>query len=134
VAAKDAVIARAIAEAIKDFDDKLILYGLSNSLSITEAAALGLKTGNEVFGDRTYLDDGSLVPRSQKGAVIEDAAKAVKQVLQMLRKKTVTTQSGKEIPVNAETICIHGDNAHAAIFSKTIYQSLKQNQFVIKAL
>lgn len=133
MSAKDAVIARAIAEAVKDFDDELILYGLCNSISIIEAGALGLRTANEAFGDRVYLNDGTLVPRSQKGAVIEEAAKAADQVLQLLQKKSVTTQSGKEISVKADTICIHGDNSHAPELLKTVHQSLKQNQFVIKA-
>ena len=134
MAARDAGIAKAIAEAVRDFDHNLMVYGLSNSLSIKEAKAVGLRTANEVFADRAYLDDGSLVPRSQKGALIEDDKKAIEQVLQMIHKKTVITQSGKEIPILADTICIHGDNAHAAVFAKSIYETLKQNQVVIKAL
>jgi len=134
MAARDAGIAKAIAEAVRDFDHNLMVYGLSNSLSIKEANAVGLRTANEVFADRAYLDDGSLVPRSQKGALIEDDKKAIEQVLQMIHKKTVITQSGKEIPILADTICIHGDNAHAAVFAKSIYETLKQNQVVIKVL
>ena len=134
MAARDAGIAKAIAEAVRDFDHNLMVYGLSNSLSIKEAKAVGLRTANEVFADRAYLDDGSLVPRSQKDALIEDDKKAIEQVLQMIHKKTVITQSGKEIPILADTICIHGDNAHAAVFAKSIYETLKQNQVVIKAL
>src|SRR3982751_5111610 len=88
MAAKDAGIAKAIAEAVRDFDHKLIIYGLSNSFSINEAEAIGLKAANEVFADRVYLDDGSLVPRSQKGAVIEDSVKLIEQVLQIVNKKT----------------------------------------------
>jgi UPF0271 protein len=134
MSAKDAVMAKAIAEAVRDFDDQLILYGLSNSSSIKEAAAIGLKTANEVFADRAYLDDGNLVPRSKQGAMIEETGKAIQQVLQMIQKKTVTAQSGKEVPVKADTICIHGDNVHAAIFAKSIYETLKQNRVVLKTL
>lgn len=134
MSAKDAEMAKAIAEAVRDFDQSLIVYGLSNSLSIKEAEAAGLRTANEVFADRAYHDDGSLVPRSQKGALIEDAAKAVEQVLQMIHKKKVTTQSGAAIPIKADTICIHGDNAYAALFAKSIYETLKQNHIVLKAL
>lgn len=133
MAARDAEMAKAIAEAVRDFDHNLIVYGLSNSLSIQEAERAGLRTANEVFADRAYLDDGSLVPRSQKGALIEDAAKAIEQALQMIHKKTVTTQSGKEISISADTICIHSDNAHASDFAKSIYETLKQNQIVLKA-
>lgn len=134
MAAKDAGMAKAIAEAVRDFDHTLIVYGLSNSLSIKKAEAAGLRTANEVFADRTYLDDGNLVPRSQKGALIDNAANAIGQVLQMIHKKTVTTQSGKEIPILADTICIHGDNVHAPVFARFINEKLKQNQVVIKAL
>jgi UPF0271 protein len=133
MAAKDAGMAKAIAEAVRDFDHKLIIYGLSNSLSINEAAAAGLKAANEVFADRAYLDDGSLVPRSQKGALIEDSAKAIEQVLQIVNKKTVISRSGKEVPIKADTICIHGDNEQAAVIAKSIFETLKQNQVVIKA-
>src|SRR5687767_11479 len=75
--AKDSGVAKAVAKAIKDFDDRLVLFGLSGSHSIREAALLGLKTCNEVFADRTYQDDGSLTPRSQPGALIEDVGAAV---------------------------------------------------------
>jgi len=134
MAAKDAEMARAIAEAVRDFDRSLIVYGLSNSLSIKEAERAGLRTANEVFADRAYLDDGSLVPRSQKGALIDSAASAMWQVLQIIQKKTVTTQSGKEISILADTICIHGDNPHAPVFGRFIYEKLKQSQVVVKAL
>ena len=69
----------------------LILFGLSGSHSINEAKAIGLKTASEVFADRTYQDDGSLTPRSQPNALIEDTDKAVQQVLQMIKEGTVTT-------------------------------------------
>jgi UPF0271 protein len=134
MAAKDPVMARAIAEAVRDVDARLILYGLGNSYLIQEAAGAGLKTASEVFADRVYLDDGSLMPRSKQGALIEEEAKAIQQVLQMIQKKTVTTLSGREIPVNADTICIHGDHIHAATFAKSIYETLKQNQVALKAL
>ena len=133
MSAKDPEIAKAIAKAVNDFDHQLILYGLCNSYSISEAKNIGLKTASEVFTDRTYNNDGSLTARSHPNALIEDADKAVQQVLQMIKQGTVTTLSGKIIPIVAETICIHGDGKHAAIFAKTIYENLKQNSIEIKA-
>ena len=112
----------------------LILFGLSGSHSVSEAKALGLKTANEVFADRTYRDDGSLTPRSQPNALIEDADKAIQQVLEIITRKAVTTVSGKQIPITAETICIHGDGKHAIEFAKNIYGHLKQNNIAIKAI
>ena len=105
----------------------LILFGFSGSHSISEAKAIGLKTASEVFADRTYQDDGTLTPRSQPNALIEDTDKAVQQVLQMIKEGTVTTVSGKTIPIIAETICIHGDGKHAVEFAKAIYEALKND-------
>jgi UPF0271 protein len=133
ISAREATIARAIATAVKDFDHELLLFGLRGSHSINEAKAIGLKTANEVFADRTYQDDGTLTPRSQSNALIEDADKALQQVLQMIKEKKVTTVTGKTIPIAADTICIHGDGKQAAIFAKTIYENLKQHNIEIKA-
>jgi UPF0271 protein len=127
MAARDVSLAKAIAQAVKDFDSRLILFGLSGSVSISEAEALGLKTWSEVFADRTYRDNGSLTPRSQHNALIEEEEKAVTQVVQMVQKGTVTTVSGKEIPIVAETVCIHGDGKHAVTFAKQLFHTLKQN-------
>jgi UPF0271 protein len=122
-AAKDKKLAKAIADAVNDIDDNLILYGLSNSFLISEAKAIGLKTKSEVFADRTYRDDGSLTPRTQPNALIENVDEVMQQVSMMLQGK-VKTVSGKEIPIVAETICIHGDGKHAVEFAKAIYKTL----------
>ena len=124
--ARDAALANTIAKAVKDFDASLILFGLSGSHSISEAKAMGLKTASEVFADRTYQDDGSLTTRSQPKALIEDAEKAVQQVLKMIKEGTVTTVSGKRIPIVAETICIHGDGKQAVEFAKAIYKAVSK--------
>lgn len=125
LSAGDALTANIIAKAVKDFDAGLILYGLSGSHSISEAKAIGLRTASEVFADRSYQDDGSLTPRSQPGAMIEDSGKAVQQVLQMVNEGTVTTVSGKTIPIIAETICIHGDGKKAVEFAKAIHDATR---------
>jgi len=134
MAARDKTLAAMIAQAVKDFDDKLILYGLSGSESINEAKALNLQSANEVFADRTYQDDGNLTPRSQTNALIEDENASIQQVLQMITQKTVTSVNNKTVPIIAETICIHGDGAHAVEFAKLIHQNLKQSNIAIKAL
>ena len=126
MSAKDITIAHAIALAVKEYDPKLVLFGLSESHSIIEARKLGLKTRSEVFADRSYQDDGSLTPRTKPNALIHDTEQAVEQVLQMVHKKTVTTVSGKKIPVFAETICIHGDGEHAVALAKAIHDALKK--------
>jgi UPF0271 protein len=133
MSAKNAAIAKAIAQSIKDFDPTLIVFGLSGSHSLDEARVVGLKTAGEAFADRTYLDNGSLTPRSQTGALIENSSTVIQQVLQIIREKTVTTLSGQSIPIDAETICIHGDGRHAVQFAKDIFETLKQHAIDIKA-
>lgn len=124
MAAKDPLLARAIADAVYDFDGSLILYGLSGSELIETGQHDFLATCNEVFADRTYQDDGSLTPRSHPHALLDSQEAAVAQVLQMVQSQTVTTLSGKIIPVKAETICIHSDGPHAPDLAKAIHHAL----------
>lgn len=123
--AREAALAKAVAQAVKDFNAGLILFGLSGSASIGEANAIGLNTWSEVFADRTYQDNGSLTPRSQPNAMIEDEVKAMAQVRQMVNAGTVTSVSGKEVPIVAETVCIHGDGKHAVDFARVIFNAIK---------
>jgi len=134
IAAKESVIAKAIALAVKDADAELILYGLSGSHLIKEAKSIGLATGSEVFADRTYQDDGSLTSRKEPGALIEDPVKVVNQVLQMVKESVVTTVSGKQIPIEAETICVHGDGKHVVEFVKYINGELRKENIKIRTM
>ena len=124
MSAMDIKLANTVARAVQDYDASLILYGLSGSYSISEAKAIGLKTASEVFADRTYQNDGSLTSRSQSNALIEDTDNAVQQVLQMINAGTITTVSGKTIPIIADTICIHSDGKHAVEFAKAIHKAI----------
>jgi UPF0271 protein len=133
MAAQDASMAKVIAQAVKDFDDHLILYGLSGSYLISEAKALGLTTASEVFADRTYQDNGSLTPRSQANALIQDHASSLAQVLQMIQEQTVTSVFGKTISLTAETICIHGDGPHALSFAQQINTALHNASIKIQS-
>ena len=133
-AAKDENLAEAIAKAVKAIDEKLILYGLAGSFLISEAEKLGLQTASEVFADRTYQADGSLTPRSQPNALIENTEKAAAQVWQMISEKTVMTTNGEKIALLAETVCIHGDGAHALDFAKTIHSQLKAQGVKIESI
>ena len=133
MAARDRSLAPFVCLAVLDTDARYILYGLSGSYLIKEGKSHGLKTVNEVFADRTYKDDGSLLPRNKPGALIEDTDKAVAQVLEMVKDGKVTSVSGKKIPIVAETVCIHGDGAHAVEFAKAINQALKKEGIEIMA-
>lgn len=131
MAAKDNVMSRTIAQAVKDFNPHLVYYGLSGSVMISEAHALGLKTANEVFADRTYQTDGTLTPRHQANALIETSEDAVQQVIYMLTNYSVATITGESIPIKADTICIHGDGKHAVEFAGQLNNVLKQKGFSI---
>lgn len=133
MSANDAELAATIASAVKDFDPRLILYGLSNSHSIKEAEKQGLKTASEVFADRTYNDNGSLTPRSHANAVIEDADKCIQQVIQMVTQQSVISLNKEIVPVKTGTICIHGDGEHAVLFAKKINAELRSCNILIKA-
>ena len=133
MAARDKALAPFVCLAILDTNNKYILYGLSGSHLIKEGKSHGLKTASETFADRTYKDDGSLSPRNKPGALIEGPDLAVEQVLQMIKEGTVTSLTGKKVPIMAETICIHGDGEHAVEFAKAIHSALKQEGIQIKS-
>jgi UPF0271 protein len=127
MSAKDPLLANTIAKAVYAINPQLILFGLSGSHSITEATRSGLKTASEVFADRTYQDDGSLTPRTKPGAMIASAEQSLQQVLQMITNKTVSSVTGKQVPITAETICVHGDGEHAVPFARSIFQTLQSH-------
>jgi UPF0271 protein len=134
MAAADPRMAAIIVQAVKDMNPKLILYGLSGSHLISEAKKQGLRVAAEVFADRTYQADGTLTPRSEANALIENETAAVQQVLQMIQQQTVQSISGKTLPIQAATICIHGDGKNAVSFAKNIHQQLTQNKITIAAI
>ena len=111
-AARDPAVASLIARAVAEFDPALLLYGLSGSLMAPAAGAAELGFVSEVFADRSYRPDGSLTPRSEPGALIEDGARSVAQVLTMVREG------------RGQTICLHGDGAHAVEFARMIHHAL----------
>ena len=133
MAAKDEVLAAAICKAILETDKSLFVYAQSGSKLISVALSMGLKTCNEVFADRTYQADGSLTPRSQPNALLQNEEDVAVHVLQMITQQTVTGTDGKMIPVKAGTICIHGDGEHAVEFARCVYELLYLNNVSIKS-
>lgn len=133
-AATDYQMSAIIAAAIKDIDDTLILVGLSNSQMLKAAKDLGIAYAAEVFADRAYNDDGTLVPRSNPGSVIHDTKQVIDRVLRMVTEQRVISVSGKEIPIQADTICIHGDNDMALEFAKNLSLALKSNGIRLRSI
>ncbi len=120
MAGKDEALALAICEGIAQVDDSLILLGLSGSKMLSAAKTVGLRAASEVFADRAYEEDGSLVARTKSGAMITDEDEAVRRVVTMVEKGTVTAITGKEIPIQADSVCVHGDSPKALNFVQKI--------------
>ena len=132
-AAKDEKLARLIAQTVYQFDPHLKLMGLAGSLMLCIAEEEGLQTISEVFADRHYMPDGSLVPRSQPNAMVESDEEAIQQVLQMVTEGQVKAIDGSLVPVKAESICLHGDNQHSLQFAERIVEELEKNHITITA-
>ena len=132
-AAKDPALADAIARAVRDCDSQLILVGLAGSELIRAGQRLGLTTRQEVFADRGYQPDGSLVPRTQAGALITDEGKALAQTLEMVRAGRVTAVDGTSANVQADTVCLHGDGEHALQFARRLRAAFSDEGILVSA-
>ena len=126
MAATNAALAEAIAEAVYRVQPELVLYGLAGSELTKAGEKLGLKTAHEVFADRTYQANGTLTPRRQPDALITEAATAIAQVLRMVQHGRVRTQQGADVAIRADTVCLHGDGAHALEFAQQLHAALRQ--------
>ena len=133
-ACKDEKLASAICRAAQAFDGELIVLAPYNSAFRTAAEAIGQPFAGEFFADRAYLPDGSLVPRSQPGAVIHDADEACRRVLQMAREGTVTCLDGTELTMRCVSVCVHGDNAEALSTVKKIRGALEDDGVLLRAM
>ena len=119
-AAKDKSLALAIAQAVKDLGDDVILYGLASSCFVEAAKEINIPLWQEVFADRRYTSEGYLVSRTQPGALIENEDQAAAQALRMAQKGEVVALDGSIVKVQADTLCIHGDSPTALDFAKKI--------------
>jgi len=138
MAAKDGKLARAIIEGIWEVDRDLIVLGLAGSELVNAAKEKGLKAANEVFADRAYNSDGTLVSRSLPGSMILGKDIAISRVIRMVKEGKVTAISGEDIDIKVDSICVHGDNPEAVQFVRTINEELSRagveiislNQFI----
>jgi 5-oxoprolinase (ATP-hydrolysing) subunit A len=133
IAARDAELANAIARAIAAVDPTLILFAPVNSALSCAGEAAGLKIAHEVFADRNYCSNGSLVSRSRPDALLHDPAEAAPRVLRMLREGKVRSVDGVDVNVRAETICLHGDNPEAVDFARALRGELEKQNVTFRA-
>lgn len=134
MAAKDLNLALAICKGIYEVDSDLIFLALCGSKMIEAAENIGLKCASEVFADRTYKDDGTLLERTREGAVINDEEIVIKRVVRMIKENTVETINGVDIPIKADSICVHGDGIKALEFVKKINLAFKKEDIEIRSL
>ena len=125
MAVRDIDLADAIARAVASVDGRLIFFAPVNSALARAGETHGLQIAHEVFADRNYCRDGSLVPRSRPDALLHDPAETAPRVLRMLREGKVTSVDGIDVPVRAETICLHGDNPEAVEFARELRSRLE---------
>jgi UPF0271 protein len=132
-AAKSQAISEAIVTAVRDFDPALRVFGLAGSKLVSAAREVGLVAIEEVFADRGYRADGSLVPRSQPGALLDDEEEVLTRVLVMAKDRQVQAVSGEWVAINAQTVCLHGDGDHALAFAKRIRGALETSGISVTA-
>jgi 5-oxoprolinase (ATP-hydrolysing) subunit A len=134
LAARDRRVADEIAQAVWEISPQLILVGLAGSQSLAAARARGLAVASEAFADRGYGSSGSLLPRSQPGAVIADPALAATQGLRLAREGRVRAVDGTDLAVRADTLCLHGDGPEAVAFARRLRTELEAAGIGLRAL
>lgn len=133
MAALDATLARAIAAAIALFDHRLLIVGPPHSQLLTAGRAAGLKTLAEAFVDRAYAPDGSLVPRSIAGAVLEDPDAIASRAVRLAVDRTVVAVDGSVLSMDADTLCLHGDTPGAARIGGAVRLALEAAHVTVRA-
>lgn len=131
MAAKDKAMAAAVADAVYDYDSRLILLGPSGSQLMAAAQHRGLAFACEVFADRAYEADGSLRPRSKPGAMITDEKEAIERVIRMITQHKVVAYTGEEIDIAAHSVCVHGDGGQALAFVKALRAAFDTNGIAV---
>lgn len=134
LAAREAALAEAIAGAVRAADATLMVFVLPGSALARACGALGLRIASEVFSDRTYQRDGSLTPRARPDALIRDEHAAVAQVLRMIREGVVRATDGTDVPIAADTVCLHGDGPDPVAFARRLRAELAAAGVEVKAL
>ena len=134
MACADPALAAAIARATASIDTSLVLFGLPGSQLLLEGRRAGLRVASEIFADRAYLADGALVPRARAGSVIHDPAVVVARAVRMTRERSVMSIDGTLVPLEADTMCVHGDTPGAASLAAAIRRGLEAEGIRVEAI
>ena len=134
MACEDIELATTLAKTIKGISKDLIYLVPTGSKMEVAAKKLDMKIACEIFADRNYEDDGNLVSRKKPHALITDPKQAQKHVLKMVKTQSLNCHSGKQIPCEIDSVCIHGDNQSSLETAKSIKKNLVFNGLVLKTL
>ena len=134
MACEDIELATILAQTIKDINKELIYLVPTGSKMQEAAKKLDMKFACEIFADRNYEDDGNLVSRKKPHALITDPEQAKKHVLKMVKTQSLNCHSGKQIPCEIDSVCIHGDNLSSLATAKSIKENLAENGLELKTL
>ncbi|WP_225919420.1 5-oxoprolinase subunit PxpA [Actomonas aquatica] len=133
MAARDRVVADAVAQAVAAYDSTLALLGLAGGELLAAGEAAGLRVVSEVFADRGYDDDGRLLPRDAPGALIEDPAEVERRVWTMVAEGRVLSSGGQWVEIRAESVCVHGDGPHAVAFARRLREALDGGDLLVRS-
>jgi len=117
--------AEAVAQAVRDYDTELPLVLLPNTPMEEAARRVGVRYVREAFPDRAYLSDGRLAPRSMEGALVREPEQAAERAVQMVLEGRVAALDGGEVEVQADTLCVHGDNPEAVEIARAVRRALE---------
>ena len=134
MACEDIALATTLARTINDINKDLIYLVPTGSKMEVAAKNLDMKIACEIFADRNYEDDGNLVSRKKSYALITDPEQAKKHVLTMVKNQSLNCHSGKQIPCEIDSVCIHGDNESSLATAKSIKDNLVVNGLKLKPL
>ncbi|MCD8120783.1 MAG: 5-oxoprolinase subunit PxpA [Clostridiales bacterium] len=128
----DRETSRAICEAVYEIDPSIMIFYCAGAVLGEEAEKIGLKAASEIFVDRAYMDDLSLVPRKMEGSMITDEEFAIERCIRMVKEGKVKALSGKELEIKGDTLCVHGDGPKAFAFVKRITDAFRQEGIEIR--
>jgi UPF0271 protein len=134
MACEDIELAMILAKTIKEINKDIIYLVPTGSKMQAAAKKLDMKFACEIFADRNYEDDGNLVSRKKPHALITDPEQAKKHVLKMVQTQSLNCHSGKQIPCEIDSVCIHGDNLSSLATAKSIKKNLVENNLELKSL
>lgn len=132
MAGKDEKLATALCESIAEYDSELVILALSGSEMLRAAEKTGIRAASEVFADRAYEEDGSLVARQKPGAMITDEEEAIARVIRMAKEGKVTAVTGRDIEIKADSVCVHGDGPKALDFVRRIRERLNEEGIEVR--